>query len=172
MLHMAASLRVQTAAVPSASMCGRDHPASDASISACSSLRGKFKYQSGHDQNGIQDCPPSECREAAGMAYRYVHNPITSADFLPSAPDIPNRLKLCKAWGISLYASPEQARVAYKENIASRPQLVKKVGDHLAVATLSATHGVIQGPAKNGHVTLHEYATVQLETVFRLFERI
>lgn len=135
---------------------------------------GALKYAAKHAAHNVRDCPPGGCREASGVAFRFVHNPMSANDFLPTAPEVPSRLTMCKAWGLSLYASAEQARAAYRANIANRPKLLAsgKIGNHLAVATLQPDHGRMHGPAPDGHITLHESATVRLEAVFKLYEPI
>ncbi|MBX3199420.1 MAG: hypothetical protein KF850_19935 [Labilithrix sp.] len=135
-------------------------------------MTAALKYEAQHKEHAIADCPPGGCREASGVVFRFVHNPLSANDFLPTAPDIPARLNQCKAWGLSLYASAAQARAAYKANIASRPKLVTRIGDHLAVGTLQPAHGLMHGPARDGHITFHEHATVRLETIFTLFEPV
>ncbi len=67
-----------------------------------------------------------------------------------------------------MFVTERQARIAFANQVAKRPNIGRKIGDHLAELALTPAHGVQTVPTNNGHFDLHEYEAVDLVTVATL----
>lgn len=125
-----------------------------------------FKYAAHIDS--MDPCPPTEAKAIRSKLYRFVHDPMITADFLPVAL-LPTRPRNdpaggagCSEYGLSLFVSAEKAERRYRALISGRPNLVKRLGTHLAVGEIVETDGVVTPESRDGHVCLHEYEGVDL----------
>lgn len=112
----------------------------------------------------LKDCPPAQARECDLIAYRFVKVPLDGSSFIPAALE-PGRFAggiPCKAYGLSLFATEEQARAHFADILSRQPQAALRLGDHLASVRLNAAHGVQTVANTKGHITLHEYEKVNL----------
>jgi hypothetical protein len=96
-------------------------------------------------------------------------------NFVPARKKKPKR-KLrpedeCRACGISVYDSEDQARATHHYLQYGHPNSPIDVGTHIATAQLTETHGESVASDENGHFTFFEYAGVDAPSAFRLIER-
>ena len=74
----------------------------------------------------------------------------------------------CSDCGLSLFETEEQARARFANLVKVRPNITKKIGDHLARVALAKAHGVQTNSNEEGHFDLHEYDGVDLARVTAL----
>lgn len=132
-----------------------------------------YKYSEYIDT--IEECPPSHYQEKACIVYRWVHQGMDHPnDFLPAAIIKPQRVndrldheKKCKAYGLSMYNTLENARKQYLILIAKFPRFAAQVGEYVAEGHLSQSDGQFSSADKrSGHLTFHEYRDTELAKKF------
>ena len=85
------------------------------------------------------------------------------------AIDLSNK---CKGFGLSFYDSRQNAQKQYRARIAAHRRLVESIGEYVAEGKLAKSDGVISPVDKrNGHLTFHEYAGVELQEKFVIVGR-
>jgi hypothetical protein len=118
------------------------------------------------------NCPPDTTSERNYTAYRYVHSPITSNNFIPVAISSPSRNfgpgVPCSAFGLSLWASEQQAMEKYEKLKRSCKMIRESIGTHLARGDISSSDGLSSEVSKSGHIDLFEYSTCNLESRFTI----
>lgn len=134
----------------------------------------QFKY-SAHI-GAIEGCPPADYHNAEMTVYRWVHQGIRHPnDFLVVAMINPRRVNdpaidlsnKCKGFGLSFYDSLQNAQKQYCARIAQHRHLVESIGEYVAEGKVTKRDGVISPVDKrNGHLTFHEYAGVDLKEKF------
>ena len=137
-----------------------------------------FKYDANIQL--IKGCPPNAAKEAHGIAYRFVFNPLDGKSFLPPAlvrrVNRPRTKWECSDWALSMFES-RQAALRYFADLARKSPLIRKtLGDHIATVRLTVrlakAHGRQTAADKDGHFDLHEYVGVDLSSVTRLGEKL
>lgn len=124
------------------------------------------------------DCPPPNT-SATGVAYRLVHNPMLTDDFLPNPEQRRNKNsdrehpeESCTSWGLSMFTTSNALQKKFGRLIGKYPNIANDVGDHIAQGTLLGTHGVITKPNKEHHFNLFEFADVNIAILFRIVSKI
>lgn len=132
-----------------------------------------YKYSNYIDD--IQGCPPSHYQARECIVYRWVYEDMNHPhDFLPVAVIEPRRVNSqmdlqnqCKAYGLSMYNTMENARQQYLAITTRHSRFAAKIGEYVAEGQLAQSDGVISLPDKRtGHLTFHEYADVELTAKF------
>lgn len=139
----------------------------------------QFKYSTYIDS--IEGCPPSDYHNVEMTIYRWVHQEMRHPnDFLVVAMINPRRVNdpsidlsnKCKGFGLSFYDSLQNAQKQYRAKIAAHRRLVESIGEYVAEGKLAKSDGVISPVDKrNGHLTFHEYAGVDLKEKFVIVGR-
>lgn len=126
---------------------------------------GKNLFKYAEWMTDLPDCPPADCREVEITAYRFVHVDLHHPNnFKPNRLLQPNRVLLsnkikCKAWGLSFFDSPSDARASFARQVSKIPDFAKFVGTHLATVQLNPDDGIASQPDEThfGHFTFYEY---------------
>lgn len=110
------------------------------------------------------------------MAYRFVFNPMDAESFKPVA-QLPPRLGsdvtlCCSDWGLSMFESAAKAKKKFAKLVSQHPLLRKRLGTHLAEATLSAAHGICTEPTSSGHFDLHPAHGAAILAAFQIVEEL
>jgi hypothetical protein len=116
------------------------------------------------------NCPPSNCIEKDKICYRWVHKPETEKDFFPRNchPDIAPRgfdssEVDCMSYGLSLYATLEDARKFYNYQYGKRLRKIQKErfiqekGEIIAELDIKKEDGIQGEPNKDQHFTFYQY---------------
>ena len=121
-----------------------------------------YKYRKLHES--LKGCPPTDYREVSIIAFRFVHHPNDSNNFLPVQLLSPSRKfedddAHCKALGLSFFADKIKAKSFYQKRIAKSPRFAKIVGENIATLLICPEDGVAAVPEEtnSGHFTFHEY---------------
>jgi hypothetical protein len=136
-----------------------------------------LKYQAQIDD--VEDCPES-CDPSARNcdAYRIVHSELSHKNnSLPTAvidPSLypPDHEMHCYSWALSVFASKEQAEAKFNKCIRARQILRERIGNHLAVAKLTADDGLVTKPANSGHFSFFEFETFDFSSRFSILGKI
>lgn len=125
-----------------------------------------YKYAAEMAEAGVTDCPPQTAAPQAATAYRFVKVPIGQESLLPMWVMDPGRFldaPCCKAFGLSMWRSPEEAQAAYLKFVAKYGEKFREQnGTHLATVSLLMTHGAHTPCRRDGHFTFYEYDGVDL----------
>ncbi len=138
------------------------------------STERRLKYQS--NLECAENCPPTrECLE--GPFYRWVHEESEhhKYDFLPVFLINPARIpedddeEYCKGFGLSVYNTAKQAenKLLGLIKVRKNPQkIIDEKGNWIAkIVPLSTPIGFTDGPAPDGHITLHPFEDVDLRAL-------
>lgn len=135
-----------------------------------------FKYATELAQ--FEGCPPPS-EIAKGVAFRVVHDPIRSSDFVPKAMQPRSQdddvLLECSDWGLSMFTSAKavQDKFGGRSGLLKKyPRLLAEVGEYIAKGTLDPTHGKTTRPGKRGHFDLHEFVGADVAAGFDVVEKI
>ena len=135
-----------------------------------------FKYQSYLEE--LTNCPPHVCKSRENIVFRFVFDDINNQrNFLPPMILTPKRKidkndEKCDAYGLSFYLSANQAKTAYQELKKNVPKINQCIGTHIAKIPLLKSDGVCTKPSSKGHITLHEYETVDLKNRSHIIEKV
>lgn len=112
--------------------------------------------------------------DASGDAFRFVHFPVAADDFDPPAVrNKPMPPRGCGDWALSMFVSTATAQEFHRKlRQLPNPNIVKKIGDHLAVGKLQPAFGRATKPTKNGHFDLFEYSNSNIAAAFSVIGRI
>lgn len=101
-------------------------------------------------------CPSAQFAPISGPGFRFVHAPVTDADFKP----YDETRRDCVALGLSLYKSLTQAQDKYRSLAAANDDggetARERYGDHIAEVILAPDDGVAGPPKNDGHFTFHQ----------------
>lgn len=106
-------------------------------------------------------CPSGQFAAGSVVAFRFLNNPTTEADFKPKDES----RRDCVALGLSFWATLEQAQRKYRSLAASNNDdgetARQRLGDHIGEITLLPSDGVMDQPNAKGHITLHQFDTAE-----------
>ena len=127
----------------------------------------RFKYQDHLAACSDDPCPTDDyttCPDAI-TAYRWVHEPMWSDDFLPNALnshgcDRPEMAANCGNFALSFFTTTGKARRAlryWRKKLRNRYDVDARFGTAAAEIKLKSCDGVACQPNKSGHFDVHEY---------------
>jgi hypothetical protein len=119
----------------------------------------------------IQGCPPP-CTPAQGVAFRFVHNPMTSRDFIPTAITINERKTCCEGWALSLFRDQAQAAKKFRDLVKKYKHIRNDLGGSLAQGTLASSHGEVTDPNQITHFSLYEFTGADLLPAFKIVAQL
>lgn len=143
----------------------------------------KFKYKYLMEEYGIEEtCPFVECLSDEKKCSQWVVEDINSEkNFLPKIikhsvkkiplpPSINSSETKCMACGLSMYNTPNEAKVAFN---GLNPVIQKKLGyTHIAEGTINEFTGVYSSHTDNGHFTFFEYSHIDLKEIFKIVDTL
>lgn len=133
-----------------------------------------MKYKSEHSKLTCT-CPPEDSFENKSLtAYRWVHEDIEHENnFKPVLLINPSRIddidsceQKCNGYGLSLFIDEKKAERKLKAYLERKPKLKKVFGNSIAKGEIDDDDGVVDEPNKQGHFTLHESESCNLEDKF------
>ena len=134
-------------------------------------MGNSYKYAKYHTE--FEDCPPEKYVRTNRDGYRFVFDdtdsdrsfsPVLILDEGRPARGGAGHRKECRGYGLSFFASEENARAMFASLRKNIPQIHKSIGNLLARVVITHKHGVASEPSKSsGHFTLHEFAGVEWE---------
>lgn len=132
----------------------------------------QLKY---HQEIGEMKCDLATFTEQQNRkAFRWVFEDIAHPDnFDPKFKlDPAFQRTTCLGWALSFFDSHESAKKRLTHLTTNRPQLFKKLGDHIAIGVIEALDGISNDPDNRGHFSHFEYENVVLYTKFNVIEKI
>lgn len=91
-------------------------------------------------------CPPETARAPSAPIYRITkESPPAATDFVASCKEKPDLYDCnnCSSCGVSVYDTPEEARVTMKR--------YPRIGRYIAKGSLASAHGMVEKTRANGH---------------------
>ncbi|HHR5849466.1 TPA: hypothetical protein ACS7XE_003697, partial [Providencia alcalifaciens] len=81
-------------------------------------------------------------------------------------------LDKCSCFGLSLYATQEQAETVFSELEKTFKKARKSIGTHVSRGELTTSDGVVTDIDDKGHFDFHPYLGIDIKTKFALIREI
>lgn len=124
-----------------------------------------LKYEAELKRTPDQPCPcPRRFKQRQLVAFRFMRNEASHADFLPVAKlDGVKPKDKCSKFALSFFVTLEQAAARYDDLVNRIGDLALarvRYGDHVGRIEIHESDGVCCDPNSSGHFDLHEAADV------------